>query len=485
MRSTTLVRRGGLRRTLAMSAAVATLALSGAVSPAVAQQPDSESDTESGSGAQQVGPPPLDPNVQPSSGKLGPNGNLKQQQACMQESSGGPGTSREPWAQRVLNFDRAHAQGLTGGGIKVAVIDTGVNTHDRLDDGLVPGGSVIPKGGATTDCDGHGTIVAGIISAQPSEKDGFVGIAPDTAILSIRQSSSVFAEEESGKTAGNTKSMAQAVASAVEQGAGVINISQSSCQTIARASDFGDEGNQQLHNAVKYAYDNGVVVVAAAGNKGGSCKQNSPGDPQTAVLPAWFDKYVLTVASVNRKGAPSEFTVPGPWVDVAAPGEGLISLDPGAGADGLANRVVHGRNGQPEPIQGTSFAAPYVSGLAALIQQKYSDLSAEGVMRRITTTAQQHSGNHDGNDIIGYGLINPMAALNDVVPAEHNAAAPPVEPRKLESHVFPHRNWAAVAVALGGAIGGLGTVLFTAFLTNAVRKVKARQAEAPASKLHL
>lgn len=474
MRSTTCRRRTPLRRTLALSATAGMLALSGAMAPAAAQP--------TGGDTGSVEPPPRNPAMQAPSAPLAAVGSAyTRQQACMQANDGGPVIEREPWSQQILGFERAHRQGWKGQGRTIAVIDTGVNPHPRLP-GLTGGSSAVPEGGALTDCDGHGTIVAGIIAAVPTPETGFVGIAPKSTILSVRQSSAVWQNQQSGRTIGNTETMAQAIKYATDRGAGVVNISQSSCQSIARSADPTDEGNQKLHNAVRYAYEQGTVVVAAAGNTGGKCRKNPPGDPTTAVLPAWFDKYVLTVASVNKKGAPSEFTVPGPWVDVAAPGESLVSLDPGQGATGLASQVAHGSNEQPQPIQGTSFAAPYVSGLAALIMQKFEaqgdPLTPGQVMERIEKTAQHPGGTDGRNDIIGYGMVNPMAALNDVVPAEHAAAAAPVVPRRLEAHVFPQENWVAVAVALGGAVGGLGTVFFTAFLRNATRKVRAREAEA-------
>ncbi|RCW46740.1 membrane-anchored mycosin MYCP [Halopolyspora algeriensis] len=469
MRPTNRTHRGTHgHRGLALLATVGMLTLCGPTFPVTAQQAEENRPSD---------PPPLDLGKQASSEPLSPQKDFTQQQACMQASNGGPTITEEPWSQRILGIERAHSQGWKGQGQTVAVIDTGVNPHPRLPR-LRDGGSAVPQGGALTDCDGHGTIVAGIIAAVPTPDTGFVGVAPQSTILSIRQSSALYQNEATGKTVGNTITMAQAINSAVRQGADVVNISQASCQPIASAA--GRPGNAKLHSAVHNAYRSGVVVVAAAGNTGDKCRKNPPSDPTTAVLPAWFDKYVLTVASVDAQGAPSEFTVPGPWVDVAAPGENLTSLDPGRNGDGLANRITHGSDGRPQPVQGTSFAAPYVSGLVALMQQKFTEqdtpLSPGEIMERIEKTAQHPGGTEGRNDIIGYGMINPMAALNDVVPAEHGAAAAPVEPRRLESHVFPQENWVAIAIALGGAVGGLGTVFFTAFLMNAIRKVRAREA---------
>ncbi|WP_184729033.1 type VII secretion-associated serine protease mycosin [Saccharopolyspora phatthalungensis] len=463
MRSSYSRSRGALRG-FALCAAVGTLALGGPTAPAVAQT---------------VGPPPLDPSRQASHSLQ--SFPFPQKQGCMRGNTGNSVIEEKPWSQLVLGFEQAHDQNLTGRGQTVGVIDTGVNaTHPRLRGKVQNGGSSVARdGGGDKDCDGHGTIVAGIIAAapDPTGQTGYVGVAPDASILSIRQSSKLFVDDATNQTIGNTETMAQAINIAVDRGVSVINISQSSCQSIAQASNYSDSGNQELHNAVKYAYERGVVVVAAAGNVGEACQKNPSGSPTTAVLPAWFDDYVLTVASVNQAGAPSEFTVPGPWVDVAAPGENLIALDPGVNGNGLASQIATGDNGQMGPIQGTSFAAPYVSGLAVLIKQKFPDLTAEQVMDRIKETALHPGGINGRNDIVGYGMVDPAAALGDVVPAEWGKAVPPPKPKKLEADVIPQKDFPALIVAMGGAGAGIAAIIFTAFLANAVRNVRARARE--------
>ncbi|GAA0524908.1 membrane-anchored mycosin [Saccharopolyspora subtropica] len=458
MRSRHLRSRGVLRG-VALCAAVGTLTLGGPTAPAVGQT---------------IGPPPLDESQKASSRVDAISGDYEQKQGCMQRNTGNSLIEEKPWSQLVLGYERAHEQGITGAGQTVAVIDTGVNQHPRLQH-LRGGDSALP-GGATTDCDGHGTLVAGIIGAAPDEtgQTGYVGVAPDATILSIRQTSRLWSSRANSSTVGNTHTLAQAINSAVASGATVINISQSSCQPIAQAANPADWGNQQLHNAVRDAYNAGVVVVAAAGNADQVCQKNPVGSPTTAVLPAWFDDYVLTVASVNQQGAPSEFTVPGPWVDVAAPGENLIGLDPGAGGRGLASQITEGQNGQLGPIQGTSFAAPYVAGLAALIKQKFPQLSPKQVMDRITQTALHPGGINGRNDIVGYGMIDPMAALGDILPSEYGKQAPPPKQTRLQADVIPQKDFPALIVAMGGAGAGIAAIIFTAFLVNAVRNVRAR-----------
>ena len=447
-----------LRRGLVLSAVLG-IAAFGPAQPAFAAAPEFE-------------PPPLTP-ATPPGGPLTPLGGYEPTQGCMQPNTSGASVEEKPWSQRALGFEQAHEQGLTGAGETVAVIDTGVNPHPRLklNGG---GGSSVPDGGANSDCDGHGTVVAGIIGASQDPNTGFVGVAPDATIMSIRQSSANFQNRAENKTIGNTETMAQAIQHAANSNVDVINISQASCQPMAQALADAGGYNNELYNAVKNAYDKGIVIVAAAGNTQDSCQKNPSGAPTTAVLPAWFDKYVLTVASTGQQGQPSEFTVPGPWVDVAAPGENLTSLDPGRGGSTVVNQLAEGNQNQPGPIQGTSFAAPYVSGLATLIKQKHPELSAGEIMQRIEDTSISPGGPNGRNDIVGYGMVDPMAALDDVIPAEHGKPAAPVRPARLGSNVVPQPDWPAISIAFGGTVCGVGAVLFTAFLVRA-RKVAAAQ----------
>jgi membrane-anchored mycosin MYCP len=463
MRSTK--RHGRKRRALALSVAAGVLAFSGPAMPAAAQT----------AGAPFWAPPPVNPGVDGSHAPLHPSGDFQQKQGCIQPSTAGTTVTQEPWAQQVLGIDQLHSEGWTGAGEKVAVIDTGINSHPLLPPVDGSGGSSVPGSGANSDCDGHGTIVAGVIAARRDPTSGFSGIAPDVSLMSLRQQSSVFqSQSQQGRTIGDTATLAEAINYAVDHGANVINISQASCQVLSQAQN-DPVFNQELQTAVFNAYQSNVVVVAAAGNTGeGGCQQNPPGNPTTAVLPAWYSKYVLSVASVGQQGAPSAFSIAGPWVGVAAPGENITSLDPGVGGSGLANQIPQGTSGQNGPIQGTSFAAPYVAGLAALILQKFGQegthLTAQQVINRIEQTAQHPGGTNGRNDIVGFGLINPDAALNNVLPPQ----VPPPAGVRLSANAIPHRNIPALLVALGGTGIGVAAVIFTAFLTNAARHVRRR-----------
>jgi membrane-anchored mycosin MYCP len=320
-----------------------------------------------------------------------------------------------------------------GAGQRVAVIDTGISRHRRLPD-VVPGGDYVSTGDGTQDCDAHGTLVAGIIAAAADSKvDSLTGVAPEATLISIRQSSAKFApaSERSRTGVGDVDTLAKAVRTAADLGASVINISSVACVPVASVLD-----DRALGAALAYAVDvKNAVVVAAAGNTGGAAQcppQPSDATWQTitvAVSPAWYDDYVLTVGSVNANGAPSAFTLAGPWVDVAAPGEAVTSL-------------------APEPISGTSYAAPMVSGLAALIRARFPALTARQVMQRIESTAHHPPAGWD--PLVGNGTIDPLAAVSTGTGPPGNTAKPTPAPVPSTASA-PTRDTRARDTALRGA----------------------------------
>jgi membrane-anchored mycosin MYCP len=290
------------------------------------------------------------------------------------------------------------------------VIDTGVARHRRLPH-LVPGGDYVSTGDGAADCDGHGTIVAGIIGAAPDSagREAFTGIAPDASILAIRQSSNKFraTDDTAGSGFGDVETLASAVRTAADLGATVINISSVAC--VPAGTDLDDRA---LGAALAYAVDvKNVVVVTAAGNVGGpgQCPGENPrdvagwDDVTVVASPGWYDDYVLTVGSVGPDGAASEFSLAGPWVDVAASGEGIVSLAPAG--DGLVNTA------SEMPIAGTSYAAPVVSAIAALVRARSPELTARQVMQRIEDTAHHPASGWD--PAVGHGVVDALAAVSD------------------------------------------------------------------------
>lgn len=296
-----------------------------------------------------------------------------------------------PWSlQRVL-LDELW-QDTRGKGVRVAVIDTGVdNTNPQLRQAVdASAGADYLEGGrsdGTVDEVGHGTKVAGIIAARPRTGTGFVGLAPEATIIPIRQND----EKNSGKDT----TMAAAIDHAIAAGARVINISQDTTKALTPASTLG--------RAVARALDKDIVVVASAGNDG------TDGELKNT-YPAAFDG-VLAVGSSDRNNERAPFSQAGTFVGVAAPGVDIVSTVPG--------------NGQCAD-NGTSFSAPYVSGVAALMRAKYPEWTAPQIVARIEQTAERSVTGHD--DFVGWGVVDPVRALSgDDTPqdAPHPDPAPP------------------------------------------------------------
>lgn len=378
----------------------------------------------------------------------------------------------------------------TGNGVTVAVIDTGVNPNPRLP--VQPGGDYITGGDGLTDCDSHGTIVASVIAAAPqgipqprpmpssqvplpgasapsATGDGVAGVAPHATLISIRQSSRAFEPGPGGgeerKKAGTLATLARAVVHAANLGAKVINISVAACFSPAEPLD-----QRAVGAAVWYAATaKDAVIVAAAGNEGeDGCVQNPPAQPpdpadprdwrqvRTISSPSWFADHVLSVGAVDLAGNAVGKTLAGPWVGVAAPGVSVMGLSAQDGA--AVNAYPPARPGEAAvQFWGTSFAAAYVSGVAALVRAKYPNLSAREVIRRIEQTAHNPARGVDNR--VGFGVVDPVAALTfDVEPGDRVAPgsqtetltvpAPPPPPDRRAHRV-------AVGVAAGLVVGVL------------------------------
>ncbi|MER7858115.1 type VII secretion-associated serine protease mycosin [Amycolatopsis japonica] len=518
----------GRTGTVLLAAGIGVLSPASVALPAWAQQSSVAPDA----GGYYATPPPVDTSKRPNDSGKPDETYEKKTECVQRSKLGGDQVDikNRPWGQQYLQIERVHqlmrgAKQSVGKGIKVAVIDTGVYAHPYFGGRVESGGDYVatPGGGKAPgleDCDGHGTEVAGIIAANPPDASiGFRGVAPDATILSIRQSSQNYEKAEKkeeppassnsappsssnnpgsqlppssgngtgggaadgtapgqdkggrqqgqGKTAGTLTTLAQAVVRAVDQGSNVINMSVDNCRP---ATGSITKGEQELQAAVNYAVERNVVVVAAAGNVGDKCLQNDqpdPKSPKTIVTPPWFAEDVLSVAAIDETGGVANFSVNGPWVSVAAPGTKIISLDPAEGSSSLANLTIEG-NGQPGEIQGTSFAAPYVAGVAALVRQKFPDLNARQVMTRIKETAQHPAAPGGRDNFVGFGVIDPIAALTAIVPSEADKAKPVQLPANLPP--ANDRDPAPMIVALAGTGGGLVALLVTLFVVHSVRR---------------
>ncbi|WP_071286287.1 S8 family serine peptidase [Mycolicibacterium llatzerense] len=507
-----------------------------------------------------IAPPVIDPGALPPAETPGPAEEMRQSEQCIAPVViADPDVTQPPPGNTMLNVKQAW-QYSTGAGVTVAIIDTGVTPSPRFP-ALFAGGDYVQglANGGLTDCDSHGTVVASIIGAAPSNPadrpapkpagvpgpppppavgsnpaptipppppppastvtvtapppppppppppgdapaegpapadgasplvagpppgapDGIVGVAPDAALISIRQSSRAFTpahpapgEAEQHRKAGDILSLARAVRTAADLGAKVINVSLASCTNAAAPVN-----QDALGAAIRYAaVDKDAVVVAAAGNRNDpaqrDCGQNpvynalNVDDPRdwagvrTIVSPAWYADYVLTVGAVTPEGLPMPDSINGPWVGVAAPGSRIMGL---SSVNGAAINAEPGRDpGTGNGIWGTSFAAAYVSGVAALVRAKYPNLTSHQVIRRIKETA--HNPAHSVDNQVGHGVVDPVAALTfdiaagDPKPVEHLTSMLRTPPPKPAPDLRP-RNvamlGAAGAVLVAGIVGGV------------------------------
>lgn len=343
--------------------------------------------------------------------------------ACPKLTAGTP-DSATPWAQTKLGLAQAR-QFSTGAGITVGVVDTGVSAaNSQLRQAIVGGRDLVADGIApTVDCDGHGTLAAGIIAARPSSDSGLVGVAPAALIRSYRWTD--------GGEASRIAPMAAAIRAAVDDGVQVISI-----------SSVTNSNYRPLAQAVAYAEDHDVVVVAAAGNDG------AQGNAVT--YPAGYPG-VIAVAAIDATGAWWKNSESSVAISVSAPGVDVTGTAPISG-DATAD--------------GTSFATPFVAGLAALIRSAYPDLSAAQVKRRIEITADDPAGGLPDRRL-GWGTINPVAALTDVLPGETSkpaSAKPATAMRALALPPPPDNRRRDLGVAVAGSTLGLGGLVAGAWI---------------------
>ncbi|MFW8567701.1 S8 family serine peptidase [Corynebacterium propinquum] len=371
-----------------------------------------------------------------------------------------PGSETAPHQQPLTvgtDYRAAH-QFATGAGVRVAVIDTGVFDHEQLH--VEPVSDLVSpaENNPLLDCDGHGTIVAGIIGADQS------GVAPNSQILSIRQSSAHYSSRQPNNTpgqqhapdaeeaelTGTLSSFAQAIHTALDHDAQVINASVVSCMPPEHAEHLR---TQALDDALARAEHQQVPVVAAAGNAGQGCERGSvvfPGNNET----------VITVGALATPHEHAEYSMPQPGhptgagsggsedagdaahdaggpndVALSAPGRVSVGLSPNSQA--WAAGII--RNGQPSGLRGTSFAAPVVTGTVALLRERYPHASAAEIRELLAAASYPQHGFIDPVRVLthpapGLGLAAPAGdgsdgadaadgARNTGAPSEHDQAA--------------------------------------------------------------
>jgi len=263
-------------------------------------------------------------------------------------------------------------------GVVIGIVDTGVDlNHPDLKNKIRSHGYDFVNGDMdATDDNGHGTMVAGIAAAETNNYEGIAGVAWNSKILPVK------VLDQFGS--GTTVTIVNGILWAVDNGAQILNLS------------FGAPAKDNaVEEALKYAFETkGVFIAAAAGN-----------DNTAVYYPAAYDRYVCATAATDYNDQRTTWSNFGPEIDVAAPGDKIITTYPVA---------LTPAGFQPYKFQdGTSMAGAHVAGLAALIRGIKPALTPGDVMNIIRYSADDvNSSIHKGRDVfIGYGRINMEKAL--------------------------------------------------------------------------
>lgn len=293
-----------------------------------------------------------------------------------------PATIADNWWIESYGFDQTK---LDGSGVTIAVIDTGIDSsHPDLQGTVIDGvdfSSVgVPNGTSGVGSSAfHGTMVASLIAGQGSAESGVIGVAPKAKLLAISIGLGVPGSD-------TDEQIAQGVRWAVDHDADIINLSLTrNSQTWPRSWD----------EAFSYAFENDVIIVAAAGNR--TDKSSRPSAPAT--IPG-----VVSVGGLTKTQEPAEASTAGLGVAISAPAEDLLGSYPGEGY-----RV----------WDGSSAAAPLVSGLLALMKQADPKANANDLIERLLTSATDlGEPGYDAN--YGHGAIDPTAALTSKAKTSEN-----------------------------------------------------------------
>lgn len=291
-------------------------------------------------------------------------------------------TPADPFYPYQWHLPQIHAEEAwdisTGSdGITVAIIDSGIDTnHPDLRDRLSPGYNLVGHNSDASDCCGHGTQVAGMVGTITNNALGIAGATWSGRLMPVR-----VAKADGASVTAKSGVVAEGMVWAVDHGADILNVSFS-----------GVLSSPSIQAAAQYAYRNGRLVVAAMGNSGErDSAENSP--------------WCLSVSATDMNKALAVFSTFGPGVDLAAPGDEVVTTLPG-GAYGK--------------VSGTSFSAPLVAGVAALAWSLRPEATPDDVASWLAAGATPLD-NDKGGEYYGGGMVDAFGAVN----AAMNSPLPP------------------------------------------------------------
>ena len=248
-------------------------------------------------------------------------------------------------------------------GAVIAILDSGIDaTHPEFAGKLVAGYNTYSNTTTTTDQYGHGTEVAGAAGALTNNGQGIAGVAGAAPIMPVRVTDS--------RGRATSASLASGISWATDHGARVVNLSFN-----------GVAGNSTIGTAAQYAVSHGTLVVAASGNCG--CVDPTPDNP-----------YILSVSATDEADAVAGFSSTGPFVDLAAPGNNILTTE---------------RYGLYAAVSGTSVASPIVAGVAGLMFAANPTLTPAIATQLIEATAVSSTGGY--SESFGYGRVDAAAAV--------------------------------------------------------------------------
>jgi len=272
------------------------------------------------------------------------------------------------WGVKRIGAGAVHDSGNGGAGVKVAIIDSGVDyTHEDLDnnfDTSLLGHDFVNNDTDPMDDNGHGTHVAGTVAAEDNG-EGVVGVAPEASLYALK------VLDSGGR--GDFSDVIAALQWCVDNGIQVTN------------NSYGSSGDPGV--SLEEAFDSsaiaGILHVAAAGNSG-----NPPARGDNVGYPAAYDS-VIAVAATDQSDERARWSSTGPDVELAAPGVGIYSTYIG---------------GDYATMSGTSMASPHVAGVAALV------IAAAGI-GDVRTQLQDTADDLGDSSLYGYGLVNAVEAV--------------------------------------------------------------------------
>lgn len=278
----------------------------------------------------------------------------------------------QQWNMRSISIESAWDE-TKGSGVTVAVIDTGISqVPDLKNTKFVEGYDFVNDKVAADDDNGHGTHVAGTVAQSTNNNYGVAGVAYEATLMPLKVLSA-------GGT-GTTSDIAEAIRFAADNGAGVINMS------------LGGGGESEImKEAIAYAHQKGVVVVAAAGNA----------NSNAAEYPARYP-HVIGVSAIDSAGEKAPYSNFGAGIDLSAPG--------GSNSGKIVQETIDPDTEEPvfAGFQGTSMASPHVAGVAALVKAAgiQDPDEVESVLQKSARVVQD-----DGLNYYGAGHLDASAAV--------------------------------------------------------------------------